>query len=90
LGTASAGGDIRSVTVYVAKGAHELALMAFIGRSIRNARCYVGGGPVVLETQARIYDLTSHADIHDVHANLGARAAKLPRTHSFEPARHMT
>jgi hypothetical protein len=42
---------------------HQLALMPFLGHSFRNGRFYFGGGPVVFETQSRVYDLSSYANL---------------------------
>ena len=50
---------------------HELALMPFLGHAFRHGRFYLGGGPVVFETQTRIYGLSSHADINGDHTNIG-------------------
>jgi hypothetical protein len=50
---------------------HELALMPFLGHAFRHGRFYLGGGPVVFQTQTRIYGLSSHADINGESTNIG-------------------
>ncbi|HEY2838354.1 MAG TPA: hypothetical protein VGJ26_04350, partial [Pirellulales bacterium] len=50
---------------------HQLALMPFVGRAYRNGRFYLGGGPVVFETQTRMYGISSHADIDGTPTNIG-------------------
>jgi hypothetical protein len=43
---------------------HELTLIPFIGRSFANSFIYVGGGPVLFRTQARINDAIAFADVN--------------------------
>ncbi len=42
---------------------HQLAWLPFVGHSFGNGRFYLGGGPVVFQTQTRVYDLSSFADL---------------------------
>lgn len=50
---------------------HELLLLPFLGHNLRNGRFYIGGGPVVFNTQSRLYGLYSYADINGVRTNIG-------------------
>ena len=52
---------------------HQLALITFVGHPIRNGRFYLGGGPVVFETQTRVYGLSSYANTSTPPANIGGR-----------------
>jgi hypothetical protein len=49
----------------------ELLLLPFIGRTFKNGRFYAGGGPVIFDTQSRLYGLYSYADINGVRTNIG-------------------
>lgn len=50
---------------------HEIAMIAFLGRSLGRGSVYFGGGPVVFDTESKLYDLSSYADINGVHTNVG-------------------
>lgn len=50
---------------------HELALLAFLGRTFNRGRFYFGGGPVVFATESHMYGLSSYADIAGNHTNIG-------------------
>jgi hypothetical protein len=56
---------------------HELALIPFLGRSFDRGRFYFGGGPVVFDTESRLYGLSSYADINGVHTNIGGAPLNL-------------
>jgi len=50
---------------------NELALMPMIGRTFSKGRIYLAGGPVVFDTQTRMYGLYSYADINGQHTDIG-------------------
>lgn len=56
---------------------HELLLLPFIGHNFTNGRFYVGGGPVVFDTQSRLYGLYSYADINGQHTDIGGAPLNL-------------
>ncbi len=59
---------------------HELALIPFLSRPFRHGRVYIGGGPVVFGTQARVYGLSSYADIDGTTTNIGGARSTWPAT----------
>ena len=56
---------------------HEIAMIPFIGRSFGRGSFYIGGGPVVFDTESHLYDLSSYADIDGVRTNVGGRPLTL-------------
>jgi len=56
---------------------NELALLPFLGHEFKHGRVYIGGGPVVFDTKAKLYGLSSYADINGVHTNVGGRPLNL-------------
>jgi hypothetical protein len=49
---------------------HELTLIPFIGPSFANSFIYVGGGPVLFRTQARINDAIAFANVNGTEFNM--------------------
>jgi hypothetical protein len=56
---------------------HELAFLPFLGHAYEHGRIYIGGGPVVFDTQAKLYGLSSYADINGQHTNVGGQPLNL-------------
>ncbi|MBX3413282.1 MAG: hypothetical protein KF708_11380 [Pirellulales bacterium] len=56
---------------------HQLALVPLIGRTVGQGHLYLGGGPVVFQTDSRMYGLYSFADINGQHTDIGGPAVNL-------------
>ena len=56
---------------------NELALLPFLGREYSHGRLYIGGGPVVFDAKAKLYGLSSYADINGQHTNVGGQPLNL-------------